>query len=58
MESKLFTPVKIGHLTLRVKDISQPIEDTTELARIANGMVDKFDNQIRPYLYWMLLPHV
>ena len=49
---------KIGSLTLRVKDIYQSTEDTTELARIANGMVDKFDNQIRPYLYWMLLPHV
>ena len=40
--------VKIGSLTLRVKDISQPIEATIDLARIANGMVDKFDNQIRP----------
>lgn len=50
--------VKIGSLTLRVKDISQPIEDTQELARIANGLVEKFDNQIRPYLYWILLPHV
>lgn len=50
--------VKIGSLTLRVKDIPQSTEDTTELARIANGMVEKFDNQIRPYLYWMLLPHV
>lgn len=49
---------KIGSLTLRVKDIPQSTDDTTELARIANGMVDKFDNQIRPYLYWILLPHV
>ena len=49
---------QIGHLTLRVKDISQPMEDTTELACSANGMLDKFDNQIRPYLYWILLPHV
>ena len=50
--------VKIGSLTLRVKDIHQSTEDTTELARIANGMVEKFDNQIRPYLYWILLSHV
>lgn len=49
---------KIGSLTLRVKDIPQSSEDTTELARIANAMVEKFDNQFRPYLYWILLPHV
>lgn len=49
---------KIGSLILRVKDIPQSTEDTTELARIANGMVEKFDSQIRPYLYWILLPHV
>ena len=50
--------VKIGSLTLRVKDISQSTEDLTELACIANGMVEKFDNQIRPYLYWILLSRV
>ena len=49
---------KIGPYTIRVKDIPQSTEDTQELARIANGMVYKFDKQFRPYLYWMLLPHV